>query len=76
MYSEAPFAKIVADHFKTDQHELILKEEVYAKHYEKPVFMRDSPLSEPADVPLFLWVKSDNPDLIYYLIYFFNSFIK
>jgi asparagine synthase (glutamine-hydrolysing) len=52
--SELPYAKIVADQYRTDHHELVLEEDCFADHLEKLTWMRDSPLSEPADVPLYL----------------------
>ncbi|MGA2069879.1 MAG: asparagine synthase (glutamine-hydrolyzing) [Sedimentisphaerales bacterium] len=55
--SELPYAKIVANLYKTDHHELVLKEDCFAEQLEKLTWMRDSPLSEPADVPLHLLAK-------------------
>jgi asparagine synthase (glutamine-hydrolysing) len=52
--SELPYAKIVADQYRTDHHELVLEEDCFADHLEKLTWIRDSPLSEPADVPLYL----------------------
>lgn len=55
--NEAPYAKIVADQYKTDHHELILKEEKFLDHLEQLTSIRDAPLSEPADIPLHLLSK-------------------
>jgi len=52
--SELPYAKTVADRYGTDHHELVLEEDCFADHLEKLTWIRDSPLSEPADVPLYL----------------------
>jgi asparagine synthase (glutamine-hydrolysing) len=52
--SELPYAKMVADQYGTDHHELVLEEDCFADHLEKLTWIRDSPLSEPADVPLYL----------------------
>jgi asparagine synthase (glutamine-hydrolysing) len=52
--SELPYAGLVARQYHTDHHELVLEEEGFADHLEKLTWIRDSPLSEPADVPLYL----------------------
>jgi asparagine synthase (glutamine-hydrolysing) len=61
--SELPFARIVAELFQTDHHELILEEEHFADNFEKVTWMRDSPLSEPGDVPLYLLAKIANKNV-------------
>jgi asparagine synthase (glutamine-hydrolysing) len=55
--SELPYARIVADQYKTDHHELVVKEDCFGEHLEKLTWIRDSPLSEPADIPLYLLAK-------------------
>jgi asparagine synthase (glutamine-hydrolysing) len=52
--SELPYADMVARQYHTDHHELVLEEDGFADHLEKLTWIRDSPLSEPADVPLYL----------------------
>ncbi len=61
--SELPYAKIVADQYHTDHHELVLEEDCFADHLEKLTWIRDSPLSEPADVPLYLLSKMARQDV-------------
>ena len=61
--SEVSYAKAVADLYKTDHHELILEEDRFAEHLEKLTWYRDSPLSEPADVPLHLLAKEARKDV-------------
>jgi asparagine synthase (glutamine-hydrolysing) len=61
--SELPYAKIVADRFGTDHHELVLEEDCFADHLEKLTWIRDSPLSEPADVPLYLLSRMARKDV-------------
>lgn len=61
--SEAPYAKIVADCYKTEHHELILEEEVFSDYFEKLTILRDAPLSEPADIPLFLLSEMASKDV-------------
>ena len=58
--SEAPYAKVVAELYRTDHHELILKEEVFSDYLEELTVLRDAPLSEPADIPLYLLSKMAN----------------
>lgn len=52
--SELPYAKVVADQYKTNHHELVVEEGRFAEYLEKLTWIRDSPLSEPADIPLHL----------------------
>jgi asparagine synthase (glutamine-hydrolysing) len=61
--SELPYAKIVANLYKTDHHELVLKEDCFAEQLERLTWMRDSPLSEPADIPLYLLAKMASKDV-------------
>jgi asparagine synthase (glutamine-hydrolysing) len=61
--SELPYAKMVADQYQTDHHELVLEEDCFADHLEKLTWIRDSPLSEPADVPLYLLSKMARQDV-------------
>jgi len=58
--SELSYAKSVAELFKTDHHELVLEEECFADNLEKLTWMRDSPLTERGDVPLYLLAKMAN----------------
>lgn len=60
--SEVPYAKVVADQYKTDHHELILEEDRFADYLEKLTWIRDSPLSEAADIPLHLLAKMARDD--------------
>jgi asparagine synthase (glutamine-hydrolysing) len=61
--NEAPYAKVVAQQYKTEHHELILKEEVFLDYLEQLTVLRDAPLSEPADIPLYLLSKMANQDV-------------
>lgn len=61
--NEAPYAKIVAEQYQTDHHELILKEEVFMENLEKLTILRDAPLSESADIPLYLLSKMASNDV-------------
>jgi len=61
--SEVSYARTVADLYKTEHHELILEEGRFAEHLEELTWYRDSPLSEPADVPLHLLAKEARKDV-------------
>jgi len=61
--SELPFAKSVAKLFNTSHHELELDEDYFADNLEKLTWMRDSPLSERADIPLHLLAKMARRDV-------------
>lgn len=61
--SELPFAKTVSDLFKTNHHELVLEEECFADNLEKLTWMRDSPLSERSDIPLYLLADMASRDV-------------
>jgi asparagine synthase (glutamine-hydrolysing) len=61
--SELTFAAQVARQYQTDHHELVLEEDCFAEHLEKLTWIRDSPLSEPADVPLYLLSKMARRDV-------------
>jgi len=61
--SELSYARSVAGCFNTDHHELVLEEECFADNLEKLTWMRDSPLSERSDVPLYLLADMANNDV-------------
>lgn len=61
--SEVSYAGIVAERYNTNHHELILEEDCFAENLEKMTWMRDMPLSEPADVPLHLLAKMARHDV-------------
>jgi asparagine synthase (glutamine-hydrolysing) len=61
--SELPYAKIVAQQYQTDHHELVLQETVFSDYLRHLTWIRDAPLSEPADVPLFLLSKMARQDV-------------
>ena len=61
--SELEYARVVAKQYKTDHHELVLEEKCFAEHLEKLTWLRDGPLSEPADVPLYLLADMARKDV-------------
>jgi asparagine synthase (glutamine-hydrolysing) len=61
--SELPYASLVAQQYRTEHHELVLEEDCFADHLERLTWIRDSPLSEPADVPLYLLSKMAQRDV-------------
>jgi len=52
-YSELPFARIVAQKFGTEHHELVLHAQDLAEDLPRLVALRDEPVAEPADVALY-----------------------
>jgi len=62
-HSETSYARLVAEQFKTDHHELILSENVFLDNFENLTYLRDAPLSEPADIPLYLLSKMASHDV-------------
>ncbi len=53
-FSELNHARLVARHFKTQHHELVIGSKDIIDNLDFLVGYRDAPLSEPADVPIFL----------------------
>ena len=53
-YSELQYAKVIADHFKTDHHELIISADHMMDELPKLVRHRDAPVAETADIPIYL----------------------
>jgi asparagine synthase (glutamine-hydrolysing) len=56
-YSELPYARLVADHFGTDHHELIVKSADMTKYWPLLTWHRDEPVSEPSDIGVYLISK-------------------
>jgi len=52
--SELKYAKFVADTFKTDHHEVLITPADFVNNLENIIWFRDIPLSEPADVPVYI----------------------
>lgn len=61
--SELRYAAMVAKQYETDHHELVLEEDCFADYLEELTWVRDAPLSEPADVPLHLLAKMARRDV-------------
>jgi asparagine synthase (glutamine-hydrolysing) len=56
-YSELPYARMVADHFGTDHHELIVKSADLTQYWPLLTWHRDEPVSEPSDIGVYLISK-------------------
>jgi len=52
--SELEYAKIVAETYKTDHHEVLISPSDFVNNLENIIWFRDIPLSEPADVPVYI----------------------
>jgi asparagine synthase (glutamine-hydrolysing) len=53
-YSELEYARTIANHFKTDHHELTVSQHHLMQHLPALVRARDAPVSEPSDIPIYL----------------------
>ena len=53
-YSELAYAKVIADQFKTDHHELTISQNDLMDELPKLIRFRDAPVSEPSDIPIYL----------------------
>ena len=53
-YSELSHAQLVAKHFGTDHHELVVDSAHLMEHLPKLVGFRDAPVTEPSDIPIYM----------------------
>lgn len=56
-YSELSFAKIVAERFGTDHHEVVVDSNLFMEHWPLAILRRGAPVSEPADIPILILSK-------------------
>ncbi len=56
-YSELGYAGVVAKHFGTDHHELVVDPDHLVEHLPKLVAFRDAPVTEPSDIPIYMLAK-------------------
>ena len=56
-YSELAYASVVARHFGTNHHELIVDFDDIVENLPKLVGYRDAPVSEPSDIPIYMLAK-------------------
>lgn len=53
-YSELSYARIVAEHFGTEHHELVISSAELPKYWPLLTWYRDEPVSEPSDLGVYL----------------------
>lgn len=53
-YSELPYARLVADKFSTDHTEVVINPFDITEHFDLLTNARGGPITEPADVPLYI----------------------
>ncbi len=53
-YSELPYARLVADHFGTDHHEIVVSSSDLTRYWPLLTWHRDEPVSEPSDLGVYL----------------------
>jgi asparagine synthase (glutamine-hydrolysing) len=56
-YSELGYAGVVARHFATDHHELVVNPDDLIEHLPRLVGYRDAPVTEPSDIPIYMLAK-------------------
>jgi asparagine synthase (glutamine-hydrolysing) len=56
-YSELAYASVVAKHFDTDHHELVVDPDHMVLHLPSLVAYRDAPVTEPSDIPIYMLAK-------------------
>lgn len=56
-YSELPYARLVAEHFGTEHHELTVKSSDLSAYWPLLTWHRDEPVSEPSDLGVYLISK-------------------
>lgn len=56
-YSELGYARVIAQQFATDHHELTVSQDHLMEELPALVRFRDAPVSEPADIPIYLLSK-------------------
>lgn len=56
-FSELPYARMVADHFGTEHHELVVKAADMTRYWPLLTWHRDEPVSEPSDLGVYLISK-------------------
>jgi asparagine synthase (glutamine-hydrolysing) len=56
-YSELPYARMVADHFSTDHHELVVNSADLTQYWPLLTWHRDEPVSESSDLGVYLVSK-------------------
>ncbi|HEY2628656.1 MAG TPA: asparagine synthase (glutamine-hydrolyzing) [Usitatibacter sp.] len=59
-YSELAYAGVVAKHFGTRHHELVVNYEDIIENLPMLVGYRDAPVSEPSDIPIYLLAKESS----------------
>lgn len=56
-YNELPYARLVADHFGTEHHELVVNSSDLTHYWPILTWHRDEPVSEPSDLGVYLVSK-------------------
>jgi len=56
-YSELGYAGVVARHFATDHHELVVNPDDLVDHLPSLVAFRDAPVTEPSDIPIYMLAR-------------------
>ena len=62
-FSEARYAKQVAEHFRTDHRELFISADDLMEHLPSLIQFRDAPVSESSDIPIYLLSRAAVEDV-------------
>ncbi len=57
VFSELPYAQLVAEYFHTEHHELVVKGADLTQYWPLLTWHRDEPVSEPSDLGVYLISK-------------------
>jgi asparagine synthase (glutamine-hydrolysing) len=53
-YSELAYARVIAEQFRTEHHELVVDAAHLMEHLPALIRFRDAPVAEPSDIPIYL----------------------
>ncbi len=53
-YSELAYARVIAERFRTEHHELVVDAAHLMQHLPALIRFRDAPVAEPSDIPIYL----------------------
>jgi asparagine synthase (glutamine-hydrolysing) len=56
-YSELDHARVIAQRFGTDHHELVVESNAFVDHWPTAVLRRGAPVTEASDIPIFMLSK-------------------
>jgi asparagine synthase (glutamine-hydrolysing) len=64
-YSELGYARVIAKHFSTDHHEVVISQDDLIELLPEVIAYRDAPVCEPSDIPIYLLAMATWSFMIY-----------